>query len=332
MRVGFDIGGTFTDVIIRADDGRIFTCKVLSILDRIGEDVAGAVRPVARREKIENFVHGTTVASNAVVEGTTARTALITTRGFRDELEMRGQRRPNIYDVNWDRLPALIPRSLRLEVNERVLGNGSVEQPLELAQARATIEKLVAQQVEAIAVCLINSYLNPVHERQLARLLEEIAPRTVVCLSSDIHPEIKEYDRASTTAINASLIPVVHRYLNRLEQTLSPLSNRILVMQSNGGIMSAQAARRRPAYIIESGPAAGVLAAARLAAECGLSEVLSLDMGGTTVKACLIENGKPLEKPGGEIGAGVNATRLFGGGGHVVRVPSIDIVEAGAGG
>jgi N-methylhydantoinase A len=332
MRVGFDIGGTFTDVIIRADDGRIYTCKVLSILDRVGEDVADAVRPVARRDKIENFVHGTTVASNAVIEGTTARTALITTRGFRDELEMRGQRRPNIYDVNWERLPALIPRSLRLEVNERVLGNGSVEQPLDLEQARAIIEQLVAQQVEAIAVCLINSYLNPVHERQLARLLEEMAPRTVVCLSSDIHPEIKEYDRASTTAINASLIPVVNRYLNRLEQTLSPLSNRILVMQSNGGIMSAQAARRRPAYIIESGPAAGVLAAARLAAECGLGQVLSLDMGGTTVKACLIENGKPLEKPGGEIGAGVNATRLFGSGGHVVRVPSIDIVEAGAGG
>lgn len=332
MRVGFDIGGTFTDVIIRADDGRIHTCKVLSILERVGEDVAGAVRPVARRDKIENFVHGTTVASNAVIEGTTARTALITTRGFRDELEMRGQRRPNIYDVNWERLPALIPRSLRLEVNERILGDGSVEQPLDLEQARDTIEKLLAQQVEAIAVCLINSYLNPVHERQLARLLEEMAPRTVVCLSSDIHPEIKEYDRASTTAINASLIPVVNRYLNRLEQTLSPLSNRILVMQSNGGIMSAQAARRRPAYIIESGPAAGVLAAARLAAECGFGQVLSLDMGGTTVKACLIEHGKPLEKPGGEIGAGVNATRLFGGGGHVVRVPSIDIVEAGAGG
>ncbi len=333
MRVGFDIGGTFTDVIVRGDDGRIFTCKVLSILDRVGEDVANAVHAVARRDEIENFVHGTTVASNAVIEGTTARTALITTRGFRDELEMRGQRRPNIYDVNWERLPALVPRSLRLEVNERILGDGSVEQPLDLAQARATIQKLVALEIEAIAVCLINSYLNPVHERQLASLLAQMAPRTVVCLSSDIHPEIKEYDRASTTAINASLIPVVDRYLNRLEQTLSPLSNRILVMQSNGGIMSAQAARRRPAYIIESGPAAGVLAAARLAAECGLGKVLSLDMGGTTVKACLIENGKPLEKPGGEVGAGLNAgTRLFGGGGHVVRVPSIDIVEAGAGG
>lgn len=333
MRVGFDIGGTFTDVIIRTGDGRIVTEKVLSLLDRVGQDVARSVSPLARREQVESFVHGTTVASNAVIEGTAARTGFITTAGFRDDLEMRGQRRPNIYDVNWDRLPPLIPRWLRAEVNERILGDASVEKPLDLDEARATIEGLLAYDLEAIAVCLINSYLNPVHERQLAALIARMAPRLVVCLSSDIHPEIKEYDRGSTTAINASLIPVVDRYLDRLEGTLAPFNDRILVMQSNGGIMSAQAARKRPAYIIESGPAAGVLAAARLAAECGLGQVLSFDMGGTTVKACLIENGRPLEKPGGEIGGGVNTgTRLFGVGGHVVRVPSIDIVEAGAGG
>src|SRR5438105_15770463 len=135
MRVGFDIGGTFTDVIIRAEDGRIFTRKVLSLLDRVGEDVAAAVHPVTREDRIENFVHGTTVASNAIIEGTAARTGLLTTRGFRDELEMRGQRRPNIYEVNWDRLPPLVPRSLRLEVNERILGDSSVEQPLDIDQA-----------------------------------------------------------------------------------------------------------------------------------------------------------------------------------------------------
>lgn len=333
MRVGFDIGGTFTDVIIRAENGQIVTDKVLSLLDRVGNDVARSVSPLARHEKVESFVHGTTVASNAVIEDTAARTGFVTTAGFRDELEMRGQRRPNIYDVNWDRLPPLIPRRLRVEVNERVLGDGSVEKPLDLDEARASIARLLAFDVEAIAVCLINSYLNPVHERRLAGVIAQMAPWLVVCLSSEVHPEIKEYDRGSTTAINASLIPVVDRYLDRLERTLSPLSDRILVMQSNGGIMSAPAARKRPAYIIESGPAAGALAAARLASECGLGKVLSFDMGGTTVKACLIENGKPLEKPGGEIGGGVNVgARLFGGGGHVVRVPSIDIVEAGAGG
>lgn len=333
MRVGFDIGGTFTDIIVLGEGGEIVTDKVLSLLQRVGDDVAACVRPLAQTQRIESFVHGTTVASNAVIEGTVARTGLITTRGFRDDLEMRGQRRPNIYDVDWDRLPSLVPRSLRLEVRERILGNGAVEQPLDVDGASAAIRTLLANDVEAIAVCFVNSYLNPEHERQVGRLIAEIARPLVVCLSSEVHPEVREYDRASTTVINASLIPVVDRYLNRIQKPLNPLSERLLVMQSNGGIMSADTARRRPAYMIESGPAAGVLAAARLAAECGLSKVLSFDMGGTTVKACLIEDGHPLEKPGAEIGAGANvSTRLFGGGGHVVRVPSIDIVEAGAGG
>ena len=333
MRVGFDIGGTFTDIIAVTNDGRIVTRKVLSLLDRVADDVANLTRPLARTEAVESFVHGTTIAANAVIEGTAARTGLITTKGFRDDLEMRGQRRPNVYDVNWDRIPALVERALRLEVNERVLGSGAVEKRLDENEARAVIGRLLAAKVEAIAVCLINSYLNPIHERQLAKLIADAAPGVAACVSCDIHPEIKEYERASTTVINAALIPVVDRYLDRIERGLGPLSDRILVMQSNGGIMSAAAARRRPAYIIESGPAAGVLAAARLARECGMERVLSFDMGGTTAKACLIENGAPLEKPGSEIGAGANVgTRLFGGGGHVVRVPAIDIVEAGAGG
>ena len=160
-----------------------------------------------------------------------------------------------------------------------------------------------------------------------------MAPQTVVCLSSDVHPEIREYERTSTTVINASLIPVVDRYLNRLEQHLAAYSRRLLIMQSNGGIMTSHAARRRPAYMIESGPAAGVLAAARLVAETGQDAVLSFDMGGTTAKACLIENGVPLEKAGGEVGGGATmTTRLFGGGGHALRAPSLDIVEVGAGG
>ena len=333
MRVGFDIGGTFTDVIVLGDDGRLSTTKVLSLLDRVGEDIVRCVGEVDARAQIEGFVHGTTIASNAVIEETTARTGLITTQGFRDELEMRGQRRPNIYDADWDRLPPLVPRSLRLEVPERILGNGSVERPLDLEAAKETIQKLLADSVEAISVCLVNSYLNPTHEQQLGALITEVAPETVVCLSYDIHPEIREYERTSTTVINASLIPVVDRYLNRLEEHLSTYSDRVLIMQSNGGIMSSKAARRRPAYMIESGPAAGVLAAARFAKETQQDQVLSFDMGGTTAKACLIENGVPLEKPGGEVGGGATTTtRLFGGGGHALRVPSLDIVEVGAGG
>jgi N-methylhydantoinase A len=175
--------------------------------------------------------------------------------------------------------------------------------------------------------------LNPVHEQQVGKLIGETAPQLVVCLSSDIHPEIREYERMSTTAINAALIPVVNNYLDRLEHHLSGYSGRVLIMQSNGGIITAQSARRRPIYMIESGPAAGALAAARLAVEAGAAQALSFDMGGTTAKACLIENGAPLEKPGGEVGGGATvATRLFGGGGHALRAPSLDIVEVGAGG
>ncbi len=333
MRVGFDIGGTFTDVIVLGDDGRLTTAKVLSLLDRVGEDIVACVQRSAPNAKVESFVHGTTIGSNAVIENKTALTGLITTKGFRDELEMRGQRRPNIYDASWDRLPPLVPRSLRLEVNERALGDGSIEKPLDPKEVQAVIRTLLDAHVEAIAVALVNSYLNPSHEKQIGQLIAEIAPRMVVCLSSEIHPEIREYERTSTTVINASLIPVVDRYLDQLEKHLSAYSNRLLIMQSNGGIMTAHGARRRPAYMIESGPAAGVLAASRLAAESGLDQVLSFDMGGTTAKACLIENGVPLEKSGGEVGGGATmTTRLFGGGGHALRVPSLDIVEVGAGG
>jgi len=333
VRVGFDIGGTFTDIIALGRHGDIRARKILSLLDRVADDVADGIRPLALADPVDCFVHGTTVASNAVIEGTAATTGFITTRGFRDELEMRGQRRPNIYDLNWERLPPLVPRALRREVDERVLGDGTVERTLNAEDAREAITAILAEGVEAIAVCLLNSYLNGEHERRLGRMIAELAPAVVVCLSCEVHPEIKEYERASTTVINASLIPIISHYLNRLEQALRPLCPRILVMQSNGGVMSTNIARSRPAYMIESGPAAGVLAAARLASECAMDRVISFDMGGTTVKACLIEHGIPLEKPGSEIGAGANTgTRLFGGGGHVVRVPSIDIVEAGAGG
>lgn len=334
MRVGFDIGGTFTDVIVFRDDGKIETTKVLSLLDRVGEDIVALIRQSSTSAKIDNFVHGTTIASNAVIEGTTAPTGYLTTRGFRDDLEMRGERRPNIQDPQWVRTPPLVTRRLRLELNERVLGDGSVERPLDIIEARQVIRSLGSQNVEAIAVCLINSYLNPKHEQEIAKLIQsELGAKVVVCLSSDIYPQIREYERASTTVINASLIPVVDRYLNRLERQLSTYSDRLLVMQSNGGIMSSELARQKPAFMIESGPAAGVLAAARMAKEAGFDRVLSFDMGGTTAKACLIENGLPSEKAAGEIGSGGNvSTHQFYRGGHALRVPSLDIVEVGAGG
>jgi N-methylhydantoinase A len=333
MRIGFDIGGTFTDVIALRDDGSLATAKLLSLTDTIGERIAGFIDALEGDEAVDAFIHATTMASNAVIERKTAPTGLLCTRGFRDDLEMRGQRRPNIYDFNWDRLPPLIERALRLEVDERILADGSVDRPLDEAQAAEQITALRAAGVEAIAVCLVNAYLNPDHERRLRALLERLAPEAACCLSSEIDPEIGEYERASTTAINASLVPVFERYLTRLEQRLSPYSQRLLIMQSNGGVASAEAARRKPANLIESGPAAGVLAAARLARELDLPRVLSFDMGGTTAKACLIEDGEPLEKTSGEVsGAATSASRLFGSGGHILRAPWLDIVEVGAGG
>ena len=168
MRGGFEIGGTFTDVIVLRDDGKIETAKVLSLLERVGEDIVAHIRQSGAVERIDNFVHGTTIAANAVIEGTTAPTGYITTRGFRDDLEMRGERRPNLQDPLWVRTPPLVPRRLRLELGERILGDGTIERPLDVAEARQVIRSLKAQNVEAIAVCLINSYLNPVHERVVA--------------------------------------------------------------------------------------------------------------------------------------------------------------------
>ncbi len=331
MRVAFDIGGTFTDVIALGRDKRIHTAKVLSLLDRVGEDIVVCIRGLHADEPVENFVHATTMASNAVIERKTAPTGLITTRGFRDVLEMMNQKAPAIEDINWERLPPLVPRRLRFEVAERILADGTVEQRLDREGARQVIDALLAAKVEAIAICLINSYLNPEHERELGRMVREAAPRLTVCLSSQVHPECREYERTSTTVINASLVPVVNRYLDQLEKHLAPFSKRVLIMQSNGGTMTSEMARQRPMYMVESGPAAGVLAAARMAGEIGLGSVLSFDMGGTTAKACLIQNGQPLEKAGGEVGGGVAAVAVRGTG-HALRAPTLDIVEVGAGG
>src|SRR5260370_38290929 len=186
------------------------------------------------------------MASKAVIGPKAPPTGLITTRGFRDVLEMMNQKAPSLEDINWERLPPLVPRRLRFEVAERILADGSVEQRLDRVQARDVIGALLEARVEAIAICLINSYLNPVHEQELGRMVPEAAPRLTVCLSSQVHPECREYERTSTTVINASLVPVVNRYLNQLEKHLPPFSKRLLIMQSNGGTMTSGSARQRP--------------------------------------------------------------------------------------
>src|SRR5262245_19530202 len=336
LRVAFDIGGTFTDVVVAGANGRLFTYKILTLPDSVGADVGRCVADALSQQPgghVASLVHGTTIASNAVLEGKGAITGLITTRGFRDELEIRRLGRPGVYDVFWERTPPLIPRRRRLEVSERMTVNGAVDTPLAINDVREALRLLRSQGVEAVAVSFLHSYVNPAHEQQAAALVRELVPEVMTCASSEVLPEIREYERTSTTALNAYLMPVVNRYLNQLETQLQQYHPSLLIMQSNGGVMTAEHARRRPVHMIESGPAAGVLAAASLARELGLSQAVSFDMGGTTVKACLIENGQPVETAEGEVGAGINiAGRLSKGAGYALRVPAYDIAEVGAGG
>ena len=336
LRVAFDIGGTFTDVVIAGADGQLLTYKILTLPDSVGADVGRCIADTERQRPesaITSLVHGTTIASNAVLEEQGARTGLITTAGFRDELEIRRLGRPGVYNVFWQRTPPLIPRRRRLEVSERLTVRGEVETPLNDEEVRQAILSLKRQGVEAIAVAFLHSYVNPSHEQRAVALIREVCPEVMVCSSADILPEVREYERTSTTALNAYLMPVVGRYLDQLETQLRAYPPPLQIMQSNGGVMPAAQARRRPVHMIESGPAAGALAAAGLAREIGLAQAVAFDMGGTTAKGCLIENGQAVETAEGEVGAGINrAGRLSKGAGYALRVPAYDIVEVGAGG
>jgi N-methylhydantoinase A len=336
LRVAFDVGGTFTDVVIAGADGPILTYKVLALPDTVGVDVGRCIHDALARygtDKIARMVHASTVASNTVLEGKGALTGLICTRGFRDLIEIRGLQRPAIYDIFWDRIPPLVPRRRRLEVTERIMASGAVRAELDEEEVRAALHSLRAQGTEAVAVCFLHSYINPEHERRAMALVREILPEANACSSAEVLPEIREYPRASTTVLNAYLMGAVNGYLEKIERELSRYAREILMMQSNGGIMTANSARRFPVRMIESGPAAGVLAAASLAREAGLPNVVAFDMGGTTVKSCLIENGEAAETNEGEVGGGVNASsHLMKGAGYALRVPAYDIVELGAGG
>ena len=355
-RLGIDIGGTFTDIVLIGDDGTVLTQKVPSTPDNYAEGIVAGLAPLLPRQ-ISEVVHGTTVATNTILERKGALTGLITTQGFRDVLEIGRLRYPRLYDLTWEKPLPLASRRLRREVEERIGANGEIVQPLNIEGAREVIRWMLAQDIESLAVCLINAYINPVHERQLGELLHELAPDLPVSLSCDVLPEIKEYERTSTTVINAYLQPVVSHYLHslsdRLNQQLTQVSPTdsveasvsrdalplagdslpLYVMQSNGGVMSAESAAAMPIHIIESGPAAGVIASLTLAERIGVTNVLTLDMGGTTAKASLIEDGQIMHSPEYQVGGGVSVgTRLSKGGGYPLHVPAIDIAEVGAGG
>lgn len=340
FRVGIDIGGTFTDIVFLTEDGRVRTAKVPSTPDDYSRGIAEGIRALFAEWRIDGssvaeVIHGTTVATNAILEHKGARTGLITTDGFRDVLEIRRLRMPRLYDLGWQKPETLVPRDRRLEVRERIDHRGEVVRPLDEADALRVVDELLATGVESIAVCLLNAYANGAHEARLGALIRERSPDVPVNLSSEVLPEIREYERTSTTVVNAYILPVVGRYLRSLTVVLRDLGVRapLLIMQSNGGTMSAESAARRPIHIIESGPAAGVVGAVEIARKLGCADVLTFDMGGTTAKASIIEGGEVSRVSECEVGGGINlAGRLLRGGGYHVRVPAIDIAEVGAGG
>ncbi|MDA0675665.1 MAG: hydantoinase/oxoprolinase family protein [Proteobacteria bacterium] len=340
-RVGIDIGGTFTDIVLMDQSGLILPVKVSSTPDDysrgIGEGVAKLLADNGiAAEQVEEVVHATTVATNAVLENKGARTGLITTAGFRDVLEFRRIRVPELYNLNYVKPRPLVPRRYRLEVRERLAPDGSVREPLDERSVHEAAERLKAAGIEAVAICLLHAYANPAHEQAVAAIVGRVLGDGVfITCSHEILPEMREYERTSTTVVNAFLGPLMNRYLASLRRRLEAagIRRQLNIMQSNGGQMGVAAAIKKPAYLVESGPAAGVIAAARIASQSGLKDVITLDIGGTTAKTAIVENGLPTKTGEYEIGAGINlSSRLIKGAGYAIKLPFIDVSEIGAGG
>ena len=339
-RVGVDIGGTFTDIVLLGADGTIHTAKISSSVGNYADAIVEGLTQLFREtgldgKVLEEIRHGTTVASNAILEHKGARTGLITTKGFRDVLEIRTLRMPRLYDLTWTKPPPLVERYLRQVVDERIDAYGAVERALSPADAERAVDALLAEKVETIAVCLLNSFTNPVHELLIAGIVRKKAPSLPLSVSYEVLPEIKEYERTSTVVVNAYVMPIVASYLRALRRGLDQagIPARLLLMQSNGGLTTDQAAAERPMNIIESGPAGGVVGAQALARAKGLAKILTFDMGGTTAKASMVEDGEVTRATEYSVGAGIMiGSRLLTGAGYTLKVPAIDLAEVGAGG
>jgi N-methylhydantoinase A len=335
--IGADIGGTFTDLfVIDRASGACRTGKVLTDHSDPTNSIINGLKLLAEREAVdlaqaERVFHGTTLVTNAVLQRRGARTALLVTEGFRDAVEIGTEHRFDLYDLNLEKPAALVPRRWRRGVRERVLADGTIERALDRARVEQEVRDLLAQGVEAFAVCLLHSYLNPVHERAVREIIHQIAPDIHVSLSSDVAPEIREYERGSTVSINAYVAPIVAPYLRTLEQRLKGMRipAQLLIMQSNGGICSPQVAEQHPVRLLESGPAAGAIGAAHIARSTKQENVLFFDMGGTTAKAFIIDEGRPLLARKLEV---AQVYRFKHGSGLPVQTPAIEMIEIGAGG
>lgn len=342
FRIGVDIGGTFTDgTLVDSVTGEVTTSKVLSTPSNPASGFISAVQKLLSVDSvdpaaIEHVVHATTVATNAIIEGKTAKTAFVTTEGFRDMLEIARQIRPSLYDLQFEKPAPLVPRQLCFEVPERLNAKGEVVTPLDESALAQLVEQIAESEIEAVAVCLLHSYRNPDHERRVGETIAAKLPNVIISLSSDVVPEFREYLRASTTVINSSVAPIVSTYLSSISDQLvaENVTSELLVMQSSGGVYPAKAASENPVFMVESGPAAGAVAAASLGSSLGYPNVISFDMGGTTAKASLIRNGQPnITKDYSVGGAAQSGTGAFGGAsGYPIRTPVVDLVEIGAGG
>src|SRR3989440_439401 len=335
VRMAVDIGGTFTDIVLDRGTERL-TRKVLTTAKRPEEGVLDGARLVLgdaglHFSDIDVFIHGTTLATNAIIERRGARTALIATDGFRDVLDIATESRYDQYDLTIEKPQPLVPRSLRFTVPERVDINGKVRLALDEAAVAAQVARLRDNGVEAVAICFMHSYVNPAHEQRTAEILQAAMPSLSITLSCEACPEIREYERTSTAVANAYVQPLMDGYLARMDEALrvEQFRGAIYLVTSGGGLTSIDTARRFPVRLVESGPAGGAIFAAQVAARAGERQVLSFDMGGTTAKICLIENFEPNSARVYEVD---RAARFLKGSGLPVRIPVIEMVEIGAGG
>lgn len=338
-RLSVDIGGTFTDLVLLRSDGASFSAKVSStpaapedalvsgMLEMLG---AAGVAPAALTE----VLHGTTVGSNTLLQKLGARCGLITTHGFRDVLEIGRLRTPGMFDLTWDKPEPLVARRYRLEATERVRADGSVMTPLELEDVLAAGRFFAAEGIESVAICFLNSYKNPAHERQAATAFAAAFPAIAVTASVDVLPEAGEYERTSTTAVNAYVLPPLRGYLTRLEQKLRAhgVTAPLLIGNSNGGLSSAGVAQQKPVFFISSGRSSGAVGAERLGAATGEANLVAFDMGGTTASAALIHRGVLARTHEYEFRAGMSVpSRFIKAGGYMMRVPTVDVAEVGNG-
>lgn len=340
VRIGVDIGGTFTDIVLSAPDGTLYVNKTSSTPGDPGEAVVTGLQEILTRldirpSAVAEIVHGTTVGSNTILQRTGARTGLLTTAGFRDVLEIGRIRTPEMFNLAWVKPEPLSRRRHRLEARERIAADGTLVTPLEEDDVLAAGAAFAEAGVEAVAICFINSYANPAHEARAAEILRDAHPDLRVTASHEVLPEMKEYERTSTTVVNAYLLPAMQRYLERLTVRLraAGIAAPMQVVASNGGMMGVESAARSPVFAVASGPAGGVTGAAALGAVLGDKDLIVFDMGGTTAKASIIEGGLPSVVTEYEFREGISSpSRFIKGGGYMLKVPAIDIAEVGAGG